>query len=286
VLGQIKFTEQGEMISYKYANPETAAYELSMGCTGMLKASSSLIRATEPERKDYLGMIDELARLGEESYRELTDHTPGFLDYFYEVTPVAEIGQLNIGSRPSHRKQTDRSKASIRAIPWVFGWAQTRHTLPAWYGIGSALERFRANDPTRLAKLQAMYHNWPFLRSLLSNVQMALAKADMQIAEEYSALSPNPERARLILGKIREEYERTATQALNVSHTQTLLEENPMLSLSLARRDPYLDPLNHVQIMLLERYRDPASPPEQRERWLAPLLRSINAIAAGMRNTG
>jgi phosphoenolpyruvate carboxylase len=131
-----------------------------------------------------------------------------------------------------------------------------------------------------------MYHNWPFLRSLLSNVQMALAKADMQIAEEYSALSPNPERARLILGKIREEYERTATQALNVSHTQTLLEENPMLSLSLARRDPYLDPLNHVQIMLLERYRDPASPPEQRERWLAPLLRSINAIAAGMRNTG
>lgn len=124
--------------------------------------------------------MDEIARAGEQHYRTLTEHTPGFLDYFYEATPVCEIGLMNIGSRPSHRKQGDRSKDSVRAIGWVFAWGQSRHALPAWYGIGRALEAWRGNDLARLIKLQQMYREWPFFRSLLDNAQMALAKTDMK----------------------------------------------------------------------------------------------------------
>jgi phosphoenolpyruvate carboxylase len=286
VHGQIKFTEQGEVLRYKYSNAETAAYELSLGVSGLLKASRVLIMPHTEDRRDYMGIMDELTRLGEATYRELIDNTPGLFDYFYEVTPVSEIGLLNIGSRPSHRKQQDRSKFSIRAIPWVFGWAQSRHTLPAWYGLGTALETWRNDDPARLARLQGMYQEWPFFHSLLSNIQMALSKGEMHIAHEYTRLASDSEAAEFIYNRIRDEYWRTITQILHVCGLHQLLEENPTLGLSLYRRNPYLDPLNNIQITLLSRYRNPSLTDEQRDRWLHPLLRSINAIASGMRNTG
>ena len=286
VHGEIKFTEQGEVLSYKYGNLETAIYELTMGVTGLLKASRGLVQPVEPDRKDYLGIMDELTKIGEQTYRHLTDHTNGFLDYFYEVCPVNEIGLLNIGSRPSHRKQGSRAKTSIRAIPWVFGWAQSRHTLPAWYGIGLALETWRQRDPSRLAKLQTMYKEWPFFRALLSNTQMSLFKAQMDIAREYTELAVDKDQAASIYENIRGEFQRTLTQVLNVADHTVLIQENPALHLSLVRRDPYLDPLNHIQLILLKRYRDEQSPQTERDIWLDPLLRSINAIAGGMRNTG
>ena len=286
VHGQIKFTEQGEVLSFKYSNQETAVYELTMGLTGLIKASANLVQPTAPERKDYLATMDELARTGEAAYRQLTDHTEGFLDYFYEATPVNEIALLNIGSRPSHRKKGDRAKTSVRAIAWVFGWAQSRHTLPAWFGIGSALEQWRQNDPTRLAQLQKMYQQWPFFRALLSNTQMALFKAEPNIAKEYAALCVDKKTGKRVYKIFREEYTRTVTQVLNITNSQRLLEENPVLELSLTRRNPYLDPLNYIQLTLLKRYRDETLSEEERENWLNPLLRSINAIAAGMRNTG
>ena len=286
VHGQIKFTEQGEVLRYKYSNAETATFELSMGVTGLLKASRNLIMEQKVEHRDYTDVMNELTSLGETSYRELIDHTDGLFDYFYEVTPVTEIGLLNIGSRPSHRKSQDRSKNSIRAIPWVFGWAQARHTLPAWYGLGSALQTWRGTDPARLTRLQAMYREWPFFRSLISNIQMALYKGEMNIAHEYTRLASDSETAERIFARIRNEYQRTVTQVLDISGNHLLLEDNPSLGLSLFRRDPYLDPLNNIQITLLSRYRDSSQSEEQRERWLHPLLRSINAIASGMRNTG
>ena len=286
VHGQIKFTEQGEVLRYKYSNPETAVYELSMGLTGLLKASRAIITTAVKDRRDYMGIMDKLTSLGEKTYRDLIDHTEGLFDYFYEVTPVTEIGLLNIGSRPSHRKQQDRSKSSIRAIPWVFGWAQSRHTLPAWYGLGTALESWRDDDPARLARLQTMYREWPFFRSLLSNIQMALFKGEMDIAHEYTRLASNTRLAEDIYNKIRAEYRRTVTQVLHIAGIHHLLEDNPTLSLSLHRRDPYLDPLNNIQITLLSRYRNNDLTDEQRDRWLKPLLLSINAIASGMRNTG
>lgn len=286
VRGQIKLTEQGEVLSYKYSNTETAAYELSMGITGLLKASTSLIREQNTDRSEFLQIMGQLAMDGESAYRGLTDHTPGFVDYFYEATPVTEIGLMNIGSRPSHRKKGDRSKSSVRAIAWVFGWGQSRHTLPAWFGIGTALENWRGNDPDRLAKLQRMYVEWPFFRSLLSNTQMSLFKADMEIAARYAELAEYKAMANAIYQTIRNEYNRTVSNILSITGATSLLQETPQLALSLTRRSPYLDPLNHIQVMLLKRCRDESLPQEERDKWLNPLLRSINAIAGGMRNTG
>jgi phosphoenolpyruvate carboxylase len=286
VQGRIKITEQGEVLSYKYSNTETATYELTMGATGLLKASSHLLVVQDEHLDEHFKAMEALAKLGERAYRELTDHTEGLLDYFYEVTPVVEIGQLNIGSRPSHRKQKDRSRNSIRAIPWVFGWAQSRHTLPAWYGIGYALETLRAENPECLNCLQNMYKEWPFFRTLMDNTQMSLAKADMRIAREYADLSRDAALADKIYGMIRAEYERTVVQVLEVTQAESLMQENTMLRLSLQRRSPYLDPLNHIQIMLLKRHRQLAPEQQTQDELLHPLLRTINAIAAGMRNTG
>ncbi|WP_156885210.1 phosphoenolpyruvate carboxylase [Acidihalobacter ferrooxydans] len=288
VEGQIKFTEQGEVLYYRYGQPETAVHELTMGSTGLLKASRCLIHTVQQDRAVNLETASELSALGETAYRDLIDRTPGLIDYFYEVTPVSELGLLNIGSRPSHRKSGDRSKASIRAIPWVFGWAQSRHTLPGWYGIGSALERWRGDDPARLKQLRRMYAEWPFLRVLLSNTQMSLYKADMRTAGEYLKLASDPAQARHIHQLISAEYDRTVREILIISGADELLADNPTLALSLTRRDPYLDPLNHIQITLLRRYRASAHAPDDSTQnpWLAPLLRTINAIATGQRNTG
>lgn len=285
VNGEIKFTEQGEMLYYKYSNPETANYEISMGVTGLLKASATALAHSEVRYpQDYLDWMRDIAAAGEMAYRALIG-TPGFIDYFYESTPVTEIGLLNIGSRPSHRKKADRSLGSIRAIPWVFGWAQSRHTLPAWYGIGSALKGFIDSQPDGLAHLQTMHREWPFFRGLLSNVQMSLTKADMEIAEEYARLCEHPN-TMAIYRAIADEFASTVDGVKQVAQIDTLLEENPSLALSISRRRPYIDPINHIQVRMLKRYRSGSVWESEQETWLTPLKRSINAIAAGMRNTG
>ncbi len=286
VHGEIKFTEQGEVLSYKYSNQQTAVYELTMGLTGLLKASRNLIQAPEPDKPEYLKIMAELAKDGEQQYRQLTDHTEGFLDYFYEATPVYEIGLMNIGSRPSHRKKTDRSKSSVRAIAWVFGWAQSRHTMPAWFGIGTALEKWLKQHDNDIDVLQKMYKDWPFFRALLSNSQMALFKGEMQIAKSYMSLCENQETAKQVYKIIADEYKRTTSNVLQIARINELMEETPHLALSLTRRNPYLDPLNQIQLSLLKKYRDTSLDDETREQWLHPLLRTISAIAAGMRNTG
>lgn len=286
VHGGIKFTEQGEVLSYKYSHQETAIYELTMGITGLLKASIHLVSKPVEDKPEYSQIMTELASQGEQHYRTLTDNTEGFLDYFYEATPVAEIGLMNIGSRPSHRKKGDRSKSSVRAIGWVFGWAQSRHTLPAWYGIGLALNNWLEKDGNNLQQLRDMYHNWPFFHALLSNTQMALFKGDMGIANEYKSLCLNQTTAQRVYDKIATEYKLTTENVLKVADIDELLAESPMLALSLKRRDPYLDPLSYIQFRLLRHFRDESLDEQTREAWLDPLLRSINAIAAGMRNTG
>ncbi len=284
VAGQIKFTEQGEMLYYRYSNPETAAYEIGMGATGLIKASCGLLGAPRQTDIRYPEMMARLAEAGEAAYRKLTEATPGFLDYFYEATPVREIGMMNIGSRPSHRKKSDRSMSSVRAIPWVFGWAQSRHTLPAWYGIGSAIGALCRDNPQNLALLKEMYREWPFFRALISNVQMALTKADIGIAAEYAELAET-DVAKSVYRIIAEEFSGTYDGVLQVAGLQNPLEESPALLLSLSRRKPYLDPLNHIQVRLIRRTRDEPDDKE-REKWAMAMMRSINAIAAGMRNTG
>ena len=286
VRGQIKFTEQGEVLFYRYNNMETAIYELTMGVTGLLKASVSLVQPVQRDHPEDLAVMDELARIGELGYRELTERTPGILDYFYEATPVGEIGGLNIGSRPSHRKKGDRSKNSVRAIGWVFSWAQSRQTFPAWYGIGLSLSTWCAGKPERLETLRSMYRDWPFFRNLLSNAQMALSKSDMSIAKEYAGLCVDPETGKRIYSLIDGEHQRCVKWILEIAETDRLLAENPELAASLHRRDAYLGPLNYLQVFLLRKVREIDPKHSGESSWMKPLLRSINAIAAGMRNTG
>ena len=286
VRGQIKFTEQGEMLFYRYNNMETAIYELTMGVTGLLKASVSLIKPVAKDKPEYFKVMTELSRIGENGFRELTERTEGFLEYFYEATPVSEIALLNIGSRPSHRKKQDRSKNSVRAIAWVFSWAQSRQTFPAWYGIGSSLATWCAGKPERLEALQSMYQEWPFFRNLLSNVQMALSKTDMNIAKEYAGLCENKNTGKRIHHLIESEYQRCVDWILDITSSQHLLEDNPVLANSLKRRNSFLGPLNIIQVVLLRRLRSAGVKTGDNNPWMQPLLRTINAIAAGMRNTG
>ena len=280
VNGQIKITEQGEVLSYKYSNPITAVRELTLSVSGLAFASRHIAIPVSSMRSHEIKLIENLAQTGEYFYRDLVDHSKGLFDYFYEATPVLNIGEMNIGSRPSHRKMTDRSKTSIRAIPWVFGWSLSRHTLPAWYGIGYALEQYHANNDRRLATMQEAYNNIPSFHTLIENTQIALLKGNMNIAAHYAQLCSCKETAEFIFLKIKEEYERTVRYVLMVSQTQTLLGKQPDLQVSLHRRDPYLDPLNYIQIMLLKKQR------EEADAGSFPLIRSISAIANGMRNTG
>ena len=286
VRGQIKFTEQGEVLFYRYNNMETAVYELTMGVTGLMKASLSLIQAVPKPHDEHLQIMAELALIGERHYRHLTEQTPGFIDYFYESTPLSEISQLNIGSRPSHRKKNDRSKKSVRAIGWVFSWAQSRQTFPAWYGVGTSLAEWASGKPDRLLVLQTMYADWPFFRNLLSNAQMALRKSDTEIAKQYAGLCQDKMTAKRIWALITSEYQTCVDWILRVARAETLLEDNPSLNSSMAWRDTFLGPLNHIQVSLLHRLREAESEDSTANPWVKPMLRTINAIAAGMRNTG
>lgn len=286
VEGQIKFTEQGEVLSSKYSNTETAIYELTMGATGLMKASAHLVMEKATVALAHEQVVAELAEYGEKAYRELTDNTPFFFNYFFEATPVRELGLMNIGSRPASRRTGDLSKASVRAIPWVFGWSLSRHTLPAWYGIGSALKAWRQNHKDEPKLLHELFESWPFFHSMLRNTQLSLTKGEMTIAGEYASLVANQKEARPVFDMIQAEYQRTLDELLRVAEVDSLLEIDEYIGTSMMRRNPYLDVLNHIQIVLLRRYRDEGEPESERQKWLPPLLRSINAIAAGMRNTG
>lgn len=286
VEGQIKFTEQGEVLSSKYSNAETALYEITMGATGLMKASAHLVMGSKPAPAEHEEVVAELATYGEKAYRVLTDETPFFFNYFFEATPVRELGLLNIGSRPVSRKVGDLSKASVRAIPWVFGWSQSRHTLPAWFGIGSALKAWRRNHKDRPELLHKLFQEWPFFHSMLRNTQLSLTKGEMSIAREYASLVTDQTQAQPVYEMIRDEYFRTYEELLRVAKVDSLVEIDEYIGMSMIRRNPYLDVLNHIQIVLLRRYRDESASEEEREKWLLPLLRTINAIASGMRNTG
>ncbi len=286
VLGQIKFTEQGEVLSHKYGNAETANYELAMGITGLMKASIGSRQEDEANYQQYHPIMQQLAEFSEQYYRELTDNTEGFFEYFYETTPVSEIGLMNIGSRPAHRRKGDLSKSSVRAIPWVFGWSMSRTTMPAWYGVGYAIEAWLDAKPKRLKQLRDMNQHWPFFAAMISNLQMSLFKSDMRIALDYSKLCDEKNLADLIYNMLKQENKRSIDAVLQVANLKKLLANDPVLTLSLSRRDPYLDPLAYLQIDLLKKYRDEDQPEAAQMQWQSALLSSINGIAAGLRNTG
>ena len=279
---EFKFTEQGEVLSFKYSNAETAAYELTVGLSGLIKVSF-----TDPARREsdtephWAAAMTRLATHGEAAYRDLVEGEPYLLDYFYETTPVNELGALNIGSRPSHRTKGRRDLGSIRAIPWVFGWSQTRMTLPAWYGVGSAIRAFIDEEEGGLDLLRAMYADWLFFRALFDNIQMTHAKGSLSVARAYCGLAKDRAAADRLFAKMAAEFSLTETMVKNVTQAPGILADNPTLAFSLERRAPYIDAVNALQVHLLRRART-----DDAEEWRQPLLLSINAIAAGVRNIG
>ena len=281
VSGQIRLTEQGEVISTKYGNPDTGRRNLEVLLAATLEASLTDHENQIEPAQPFHAVMDELSARAFNAYRGLVYETPGFTTYFRQSTVVSEIASLNIGSRPASRKASDRIE-DLRAIPWVFSWAQCRLMLPGWYGFGSAVEGYLANNPDGLATLRRMLKSWPFFRTLLSNMDMVLAKTDLAIASRYAELVADAELRERIFSRIRAEWDLTRKHLLAIEEQDELLADNPMLSNSLKLRAPYMDPLNHLQVELLKRYRAG----ETDERIARGIHLSINGIASGLRNSG
>ena len=276
VRGRIRITEQGEVIANKYADPQLAEQSLETITAGVVLAS---LRKPAAERlgERHASTLDRLSQASMEAYRGLVYETPGFVDYFYAATPLTEIVELNIGSRPASR-QPSRSIEGLRAIPWVFSWSQSRTMLPGWYGFGSAVEA----SGVSLSELHDLHEAWPFFATTLSNMEMVLAKSDMHIARRYSALVEDQDMAAAIFGRIEAEWERTVDALLAINGQTALLERNPDLAEALRTRLPYLDPLNHLQIELIRRRRAGDGDDAVREG----IHLTINGVAAGLRNSG
>ncbi|MCC9595153.1 phosphoenolpyruvate carboxylase [Rubrivivax sp. JA1055] len=290
VNGQIRLTEQGEVIGSKYANPEIGRRNLETLVAATLEAT--LLHPTKSAPKAFLDAAARLSDASFAAYRALVYETPGFVDWFFAATPIREIAELNIGSRPASRKAT-RAIEDLRAIPWSFSWGQCRLALPGWYGFGSAVEAFLGDETTQAARLellQRMYRQWPFFRALLSNLDMVLAKTDLRIAARYVELVEDKRAARRVFTTMRAEWERVGQALEQITGEASRLQSNPALARSIEHRFPYLDPLNHLQVELMRRFRQRKPDAAAEDPVVARLQRgihlSINGIAAGLRNTG
>jgi phosphoenolpyruvate carboxylase len=281
VRGQIRLTEQGEVVASKYANPEIGRRNLETLVAATLEAT--LLQPTKPASKAFLQAAETLSQASMAAYRALVYETPGFVDYFFSATPIREIAELNISSRPASRKASQTIE-DLRAVPWSFSWGQCRLTLNGWYGFGSAVEAFVAEGTRKeqVALLQRMYRQWPFFRTLLSNMDMVLAKSDLALASRYAQLVPDARLRRRIFGIIEAEWQRTVDAIALVTGERQRLAGNPALQRSIRHRFPYIDPLHHLQVELVRRWR--RGDADERERMGIHL--AINGIAAGLRNTG
>ncbi|MBV7337010.1 phosphoenolpyruvate carboxylase [Chloroflexi bacterium TSY] len=310
VRGRIKVTEQGEVISNRYANYIIAHRHLQQLINAVLLSSEKRSQSSEAliREADWAARMDDISQLAYEKYRSLVEK-PGFIRYFHDATPIDQIGRLNIGSRPARRKQTE-SIDDLRAIPWVFAWTQSRVNLPSWYGIGTAVELWTKTEKTkaeekakseddrkdhleanvegeeneRMNDLCEMYEEWPFFRTLVDNIQLGLGKADMDIAALYAQLTDATTRAE-IFQDIQTEYERTRNAVLKITDNRELLDKS-WLQESIRLRNPYVDPLNFIQVSLLERLRNADLPPIDVEKLKEAILLSVNGVAAGVQNVG
>ncbi len=288
VRGQIRLTEQGEVIGSKYANPAIGRRNLETLVAATLEAT--LLQTTQAAPKRFLAAAAQLSEHSMAAYRALVYETPGFADYFFGATPLREITELNIGSRPASRKATQAIE-DLRAIPWSFSWGQCRLTLPGWFGFGAAVHAFvhgadgelgAAQTRERTVLLQSMQKQWPFFQTLLSNMDMVMAKSDLALAARYAELVPDARLRRRIFSAIEAEWQRTADALALITGSKQRLAGNAALQRSIRHRFPYIDPLHHLQVELVRRYRSGQTD----ERVQRGIHISINGIAAGLRNTG
>jgi phosphoenolpyruvate carboxylase len=280
VAGRLRFTEQGEVIADRYGHHGIAARHLGQILNAVLRHSFA-VDEDHPE-PGWERIVERLAERACWHYRALVYETPEFLTYFEQATPIAEVAQLKIASRPARRTAAPTID-QLRAIPWVFSWMQSRHTLPGWYGLGGAVTEYIAEYPDDFEALRAMYQRWPFWRVLVDNAQMILAKADLTIARLYADLVEDQGGAVRVYDRIAAEYHRTVDVILAVTGQDVLLEQAPVLLHSIQRRNPYVDPLSFIQLVLLKRLRAGGEP---RDELLTAVLESISGIASGLKNTG
>jgi phosphoenolpyruvate carboxylase len=281
VKGSLRLTEQGEVIAAKYAEPRSAHRNLETLLAATLEASLLDVEGLGEEAEPAYEVLDDLAARAHRAYAELVHETPGFVDYFKASTPVGEIGSLNIGSRPTSRKPTT-SISDLRAIPWVLAWSQSRVMLPGWYGTGTAFEEWIADGDGRLEVLQDLYRRWPFFRTVLSNMAQVLAKSDMGLAARYAELVDDEALRERVFDKIAAEHERTIRIHGSITGHDDLLADNPALARSVFNRFPYLEPLNHLQVELLRRYRSG----DDDELVQRGILLTMSGLATALRNSG
>ncbi len=285
VNGSLRLTEQGEVIAAKYAEPQLARSNLESLLAATLESTLLDVEGLGDTAEPAYAVLDEVATLAQRAYAELVHETPGFVEYFKASTPVSEVGALNIGSRPSSRKPTE-SIADLRAIPWVLAWSQSRVMLPGWYGTGSAIQQWIAAGPEseseRVEILHDLYQRWPFFRRVLSNMAQRLAKSDLGLAARYAELVPDELLRRRVFDKIANEHQRTIAMYKLITGQDNLLADNPALARSVFNRFPYMEPLNHLQVELLRRYRSG----DDDELVQRGILLTMNGLASALRNSG
>ncbi|MGL4305483.1 MAG: phosphoenolpyruvate carboxylase [Mycobacteriaceae bacterium] len=281
VTGSVRITEQGEVIAAKYAEPRLAHRNLETLLAATLESTLLDVEGLGSEAEAAYAVLDDLASRARIAYSALVHNTPGFVEYFEASTPVAEIGALNIGSRPTSRKQT-QSIADLRAIPWVLAWSQSRVMLPGWYGTGTAFAGWVAGDPGKLLILTNLYKQWPFFRTVMSNMAQVLAKSDMGLAARYAELVSNVDLRERVFAMITAEHKRTIDMYLAITGSDDLLADNPALARSVFNRFPYLEPLNHLQVELLRRFRAGDDGDQVRRG----IQLTMNGLATALRNSG
>jgi phosphoenolpyruvate carboxylase len=279
------------VISSKYGLAEIALRSLELTTSAVIAASLPQETQNAGKLSRWKDVMEEISAEAFTTYRRFVRETEGFYDYFVQATPVEELQYLRIGSRPAKRKSGSKSLDDLRAIPWVFGWTQSRHLLPGWLAVGTALETFiKARPRENMRLLREMYGAWPFFHSTISNIEMTLAKADFQIARQYASRALDRRLGNRIFRLLEEEYHRACRVTLQITGESRLLDQAPVLQRSIAVRNPYVDPLSFLQVELLARRRQRGARAEpgagDREKLLHATLLTINGIAAGMRNTG
>ncbi|MEF3330371.1 phosphoenolpyruvate carboxylase [Oceanobacillus sp. M60] len=281
----VKITEQGEVLSSRYLLEDIAYRNLEQAASALFTRSAKVSNTPDQEelrQKEWEITMESISQKSLKKYQSLVFGDPDFLAFFNQATPLTELGALNIGSRPMSRKNSQRFE-DLRAIPWVFAWTQSRYMLPAWYAAGTGLQSFIEEDASHLEALRAMYKEWPFFKVTINNLQMALMKADMKTAEEYLELVEDSETAKRIYEDIADEYERTKKALLDISGNEELLSHTPNIQGSVHLRNPYVDPLNFLQVDLIHKLRETDNPPED---LVTEVLLTINGVAAGLVNTG
>ena len=296
ISGRIKITEQGEVLASKYSLLDLALYHLETITTAVIQAS--LLGTGFDDIEPWNEIMEELAHASRQHYRNLIYEQPDFIDFFHQVTPIEEISQLQISSRPARRPSGKKDLSSLRAIPWVFSWTQTRFLLPSWYGIGTALQKFLDEEPEQHLKLlRYFYLKWPFFKMVISKAEMTLAKVDMEMARHYVNELSNPQdktRFENVFEQISQEFFLTRDLVLKITGHEKLLDGDPILQRSVQLRNGTIVPLGFIQVSLLKRLRQPKNAPTtgvihsrySKGELLRGALLTINGIAAGMRNTG